>query len=226
MSKGQHNKNTDEQKSQDVLDEVREEESRKKTQEQETSDDKTSDRDEQNNGKNEGKSAKGKSTKDKNKEKIEKLEKKINDLEKEKSDLKDQALRKMAEFENLKRRKEKEFLEHIEFANENLIKELLPILDDFERFLSHANQSDENEDTNESLRKGMELIYKNLMSVLTKQGLKPIESVGKEFDADLHDALMQMESEEHDSGYVIEEHVKGYMLNDKVIRHAKVLVSK
>ncbi|MBD3225922.1 MAG: nucleotide exchange factor GrpE [Caldithrix sp.] len=154
--------------------------------------------------------------------KITELEEKIKKLEDENKQLKDQALRKMAELENFKRRKEKEFIDHLQFANESLIKDLLPALDDLERSLSHADEGN----NKESLREGIQLIHKNLINALQRHGLKQMEAVGKEFDANLHDALMQVDSEEYDSGYVIEEHQKGYLLNEKVVRHAKVLVSK
>jgi molecular chaperone GrpE len=155
--------------------------------------------------------------------KIQELEEKIKQLEEENRALKEQNLRRIAEFENFKRRKEKEFLEILQNANEELIIELLPVVDDFERFLLHAN--DENQNV-ESLKQGMELIYKKLMQVLEKQGLKPIESIGEEFDAEKHQALMQIDSDEHESGKVVNEHLKGYTLNGKVIRHSQVLVAK
>ncbi len=155
--------------------------------------------------------------------KIAELEEKLKQLEEENKNLKDQNLRRIAEFENLKRRKEKEFLNILQNANEELILELLPVVDDFERFLAHAN--DENQNV-ESLKEGVRLIYKKLMQILEKQGLKPIESIGHEFDAEKHQALMQVETDKYESGYIVDEHLKGYTLNDKVIRHAQVLVAK
>jgi molecular chaperone GrpE len=164
-----------------------------------------------------------KSSSSKYAKKIQELEEKIKQLEEENKALKEQNLRRIAEFENFKRRKEKEFLEILQNANEELIIELLPVVDDFERFLLHAN--DENQNV-ESLKQGVELIYKKLMQVLEKQGLKPIESIGEEFDAEKHQALMQVDSDEHESGKVVNEHLKGYTLNGKVIRHSQVLVAK
>lgn len=168
------------------------------------------------------KSAKTKSVKSKEKSKITKLEAENAELKKLNNQLKDQTLRKMAEFENYKRRSEKEFLAYLENANEGLITQILPVLDDFERSLDH-NKDAKN---SESFLEGIELVYKKLLSILEKQGMKPMESVGTEFDPDRHQALMQVDSEEYDSGYVVEEHLKGYLLNDKVIRHTQVLVSK
>lgn len=155
--------------------------------------------------------------------KIQELEARIEELERENQALKEQNLRRIAEFENFKRRKEKEFLDLLQNANEELIIELLPVIDDFERFLQHAN--DENQNV-ESLKQGVELIYKKFMQILEKQGLKPIESVGEEFDTEKHQALMQIDSDQHESGKVVDEHLKGYTLNGKVIRHSQVLVAK
>ena len=170
----------------------------------------------------------------KTKDEVEKIQKKvvkkrtskqINDLKKIKevnTHLKDQLLRKVAEYDNYRKRTEREFLNRIQNANERLITDLLPVLDDFERSLSHAREA-ENTDL---LIEGFELIYKKLSSIMEKEGLKPIDAVGQEFDPDKHDALMQMESDSHDSGTIMEEHLKGYNLNHKVIRHSQVLVAK
>lgn len=173
--------------------------------------------------KTEAHETKKKKTSAKSSKKLAELEKKIKALEEENDRLKDQYVRKLAEFDNYKRRTEKEFLAHLEYANEELIKELLPVLDDFERFLKHA---EEEETSAESLKEGVRLIYKKMMGILEKKGLKAMESVGHEFDAEKHQALMQVESDKHESGYIVDEHLKGYTLNDKVIRHSQVLVAK
>jgi molecular chaperone GrpE len=143
-------------------------------------------------------------------------------LKEEKEELHDQLLRKIAEFDNYRKRTEREFLNRVLNANERLIADLLPVIDDMERSLAHAK---ENQDI-KSLVEGSELIYKKLMSILEKEGLKSIESTGQEFDPDKHDALMQMEAENVESGQVLDEHLKGYTLNGKVIRHAQVIVAK
>lgn len=162
------------------------------------------------------------STKNKESKKIKSLEEKLKAFEEERAQLKDQMLRKMAEFENYKRRTEKEFLAYLENANEGLITELLPALDNFERFLEHA-EKDEN---NASLKDGVALIVKNIFDVLQKKGLKVMNVVGQEFDAEKHEALVQVDSDEYESGMVAGQHLKGYLLNDKVIRHAQVMVAK
>jgi molecular chaperone GrpE len=155
-------------------------------------------------------------------EKIKALEQRLSVLETESQSLKDQLLRKIAEFENYKRRTEKEFIDHLEFANVELILEILPVIDDFERSLQHMEESKDED----SHLEGIRLIYKKLFSTLEKRGLKPIDSVGEEFDPEQHQALMQVESDKYESGHIVEEHLKGYKLNDKVIRHSQVLVAK
>ena len=135
---------------------------------------------------------------------------------------KDQLLRKAAEFDNYRKRTERDFLDRIQNSNQRLITDLLPVLDDFERSIDHAKDI-ENSDV---LIEGFELVYKKMSSILEKEGLKHIKAVGQEFDPDQHDALMQMDSDSHESGTIIEEHLKGYHLNDKVIRHSQVLVAK
>lgn len=140
---------------------------------------------------------------------------------KEIENLKDQLLRRAAEFENYKRRTESEISTLFKYASEGLITELLPVLDDFDRVL----KADNNQDI-ETLRKGVELIYEKFKKTLEKQGLKEMESTGNPFDVNLHDALLQQESGEVEPNTIIDTVEKGYFLKDKVIRHAKVIVSK
>ncbi len=151
-----------------------------------------------------------------------KLKENIKTLENEKSELNNKYMRIVAEFDNYKKRTDKEYISLIQNANEQLINNLLPIVDDLERSLDHL---DENKDF-ESLADGFKIIYKNLISILEKQGLKPLQSVGEEFDPEKHDALLQSEKKGLEANTVIDEHLKGYILNDKVIRHAQVIVSK
>jgi molecular chaperone GrpE len=129
-------------------------------------------------------------------------------------------LRKAAEFENFKRRKQLEFQTLIKSAGEALISELLPVLDDFDRFLSSEGNGD-----NESLLEGARLMREKLWECLVTRGLQPIESLEKPFDPELHEALMQEEREGIEPGIVLQEHLRGYRLGDRVIRHAKVVVS-
>jgi molecular chaperone GrpE len=146
---------------------------------------------------------------------------KLAEAEKQVEMYKDLLYRKAAEFENFKKRAENEAGSIVRFANEGLIGELLPVLDDFERSLKAAKSSNEFE----SLFKGIELIYQKLVKNLEKRGVKSFETVGKEFNVDFHDALLQVAREDVAPHTVLEEIEKGYMLNDRVIRHAKVIVS-
>lgn len=135
--------------------------------------------------------------------------------------LKDQFFRKAAEFENYKKRTENELSSFFKYANETLILEMLPVLDDFDRVLNAWN---EKHDT-ETFKKGVELIYDKFRGILKKQGLREMESDGKKFDFNLHDALLQIPDEKNKPETILETAEKGYYLKDKVIRHAKVLVS-
>jgi Molecular chaperone GrpE (heat shock protein) len=155
------------------------------------------------------------------KSEVDLLNEKIGDLEKQAAQLKDQLLRKAAEFDNYKRRTENDFAALTKFAGENIISQLLPVLDDFNRSLKSVKEKREND----SFTKGIELIYAKLFKVLEAQGLKTMDVVGKEFSVDLHDALMQMPRADVPPHTILEEVDKGYMLFDKVIRHAKVVVS-
>jgi molecular chaperone GrpE len=146
----------------------------------------------------------------------------IKKLKEEKEQLHDQVLRKVAEFDNYRKRTERDFFDRVQNANEKLITEILPILDDIERALDHANQSEDVD----SLLEGTDLIQKKMRGILEKQGVQTIPAEGEEFDPDKHDALMQVEKENIESGRIIEQHLKGYTLNGKVIRHSQVIVAK
>lgn len=136
--------------------------------------------------------------------------------------LEDRFLRLVAEFDNYKKRTARQFEDITKNSNENIIVRVLSVIDDFERALAAGREST---DYN-SLLAGTELIYQNLYSVLKKEGVVPIEAVGKVFDPLLHDAMLQMESDEYPEGVVMQEMTRGYLLNGKVIRHSKVIVSK
>jgi molecular chaperone GrpE len=153
---------------------------------------------------------------------VETLQAKVDELETALAQVKDQFLRKAADFENYKRRMENELGDRIRFANEDLIYEILPVLDDFERFLKNSKKNPEFD----VFYKGVELIYQKLSKILSSQGVQSFESVGKSFDTEYHDALMQMPKEGVPPHTVIEEVEKGYKYQDKVLRHAKVIVSE
>lgn len=149
-------------------------------------------------------------------------ENKINELENEISGLKDKLLRKAAEFENYKRRTENDQLNLIKYAAEPIIQNLLPIVDDFERSLLHIESA---KDIN-AIKEGIKLVYEKLMKALKDQGVEKIESTGEPFNVDFHDALMQKKVDGVEPHTVVEEVEKGYKYKDKVIRHAKVIVSE
>jgi molecular chaperone GrpE len=153
----------------------------------------------------------------------EQLKNKITELEKSTGFLKDQLLRKAADFDNYKKRIENDILTTTIYCNEELIESLLPALDDFDRFLEHYQY----QDTDNAFFKGVELIYNKLLKILEQKGLKKLETMGQPFDVNLHDALLVMPNNDPNTPphSVVKEVEKGYLLHDKVIRHAKVIVS-
>jgi molecular chaperone GrpE len=145
----------------------------------------------------------------------------IEELLKENANLKDQLLRFAAEFDNFRKRVERENRNLVEHTVADIISRLLPVLDDLERSIQ-ATEAKEDENP---LLEGVKLVHKNFVKSLTDMGLEPMQSVGKEFNPDKHDAMMQMKVEGMEPHLVVDEHVKGYLFRDKVIRHAKVIVS-
>ncbi len=149
------------------------------------------------------------------------LLKRISELELLAGQYKDQLLRKAAEFENFKKRTENDFYERVKYANEDLVFDLLPVLDDVERSLK-AGKEKKDFDT---LYRGIELISQKFFKILEANGVVPYDSVAKPFDPHLHDALMQVPGTDLPPHTVVEEVEKGYKMHGKVLRHAKVLVS-
>jgi molecular chaperone GrpE len=148
-----------------------------------------------------------------------------NELEKIKSQLdekNDQYLRLAAEFDNFKRRTAKERIELIQTAGKDVITALLEVLDDSERA---EQQLDKTEDTAQ-IREGIRLVFGKLRNRLAGRGLKPMEAKGTEFNADLHEAITEIPAGDEMKGKVVDEITKGYYLNDKIIRFAKVVVGK
>ncbi|MBK7258094.1 MAG: nucleotide exchange factor GrpE [Ignavibacteriae bacterium] len=135
--------------------------------------------------------------------------------------LRDQLLRKAAEFENYKRRTEGEFLSLTRTANEGLLLSLLPVLDDLNRSLA----SGKDPQSHEAFFAGVEMIRTKFLKILEKHGVVPFPSTGKPFDVGFHDALMQLPRTDVPTGTVIQEVDPGYVMHDKVLRHAKVIVS-
>jgi len=152
----------------------------------------------------------------------EKTEIKIVELEAQVKDWQDKLLRKAAEFENYKRRTENDQFNLINYAAESFIVKLLPIVDDFERTLGHIDDID----NNKSVKDGIKLVYEKLLKVLNDQGIKKMQTKGQPFNVDYHDALMQKKDDSVPDHTVLEEIESGYLYRDKVIRHAKVIVSE
>lgn len=146
---------------------------------------------------------------------------KILSLESEIAEVKDQLLRRTADLDNMRRRHQAERTQLIFDANKRLISDLLGTLDDLERTLFFVKPEEKN-----PLADGIMLIHKNLQKELEANGVKPIEAVGQKFDVALHDALMEEERTDLEPGTIITEIQKGYMLNNDVLRHAKVIVAK
>ncbi len=163
-----------------------------------------------------------KSAETKEKSETEKADEKISELETQIKELEDKFLRKVAEFENYKRRAENDQFNLITYGAESFIVKLLPVIDDLERSLQHIDTANDSE----SIKKGIKLVYEKLVKVLEEQGVKKMESVGKPFNVDYHDALMQRKDENVEAHTVLEEIEPGYIYREKVIRHAKVIVSE
>ena len=136
-------------------------------------------------------------------------------------ELTDRLTRQMAEFDNFRKRTEKEKSQMYEIGAKDIIEKILPVVDNFERGLSSVSE----EDKATPFAEGMEKIYKQLMTTLEGIGVKPIEAVGQEFNPDFHNAVMHVEDEELGENIIAEEFQKGYMYRDSVVRHSMVKVA-
>ncbi len=150
------------------------------------------------------------------------LKKELAQTKKEVELIKEKYLRTIADWENYKKRTNREIACVSERAKADLIKDLLPVIDDFERSLTIAKTSGQADET----LKGVEMIFRNFLSILKNSGLEPIKSLGEPFNVDTHDAMMLVEKEGVESGRVVDIHETGYLYNGKVLRHAKVIVSR
>lgn len=149
------------------------------------------------------------------------LESQVEQLKKENAGLKDQLLRKQAEFENYRKRTDREKTEARQNGRKAVLIDMLSVLDNFERALATAAKGAEDD----PLRLGVELIYKQFKDTLTKLGVEPLDAVGKTFDPHLHEAVTTEETSAHDANTVIEEFQKGYRLGDQLLRPAQVKVA-
>lgn len=155
-------------------------------------------------------------------EEIEALTKDKEALQKEIEELKDKDLRRQAEFENFRKRNEKEKNMQFDAGAAHVLEKILPVLDNFER----GFQAIEDEDKNDAFVEGMNKVYKQLTDELEKLGVVPIEAVGKEFDPNRHNAVMQVDTGEVESGFIAQEMQKGYMYHDTVLRFSMVAVQQ
>lgn len=145
------------------------------------------------------------------------------DASKEKiAELEDKVKRQLAEFENFRNRTEKEKQVMFETGAKSVIEKILPVIDNFERGFATV----EDDDAEDAFVKGMNQVYKQMMDELDKIGVKPIEAIGTEFDPNFHNAVMQVENEEFESGVVVQEFLKGYTYRDGVVRHSMVAVAQ
>ena len=150
----------------------------------------------------------------KKKEKKDKKDEKIEELT-------DRVRRQMAEFDNFRKRTEKEKTQMFETGAKSIVEKILPVVDNFERGLAAATE----EEKGSPFVEGMEKIYKQMMTMLEEAGVKPIEAVGQEFDPNLHNAVMHIEDEEFGENIIAEEFQKGYTYRDSVVRHSMVKVA-
>ena len=155
------------------------------------------------------------------KEKTKKAKKKKDERDEKIEELSDKLLRQMAEFDNFRKRTEKEKSAMYEIGAKDIIEKLLPVVDNFERGLA-AVPEDKKED---AFVTGMEMIYKQLMTMLEGVGVKPIDAVGQEFNPDLHNAVMHVEDETVGENVIVEEFQKGYTYRDSVVRYSMVKVA-
>ena len=136
-------------------------------------------------------------------------------------ELNDRVKRQMAEFDNFRKRTEKEKSMMFDMGAKTIIEKILPVVDNFERGFTTVEEADKDD----AFVQGMSQVYKQLMKELEAVGVKPIEAVGVEFNPDFHNAVMQVESEEYESGVIAQELMKGYMYKDSVVRHSMVAVT-
>jgi molecular chaperone GrpE len=145
----------------------------------------------------------------------------LDDLRRERDALQDRLLRTAADFDNYRKRMDRERRELSEYAANDVLSEMLPIIDNLERALAAPASGDDT-----ALRKGVELIHKQMLDLLRKRGVKTIEAAGQMFDPNYHNAVIHEASSEHREGEVIEELQRGYMIGDRLLRPAMVKVAK
>jgi molecular chaperone GrpE len=147
---------------------------------------------------------------------------KIEKAEKKAAENYDKYLRAVAELDNYRKRAIRDKADAIKYGNENLLRDILPLVDNVDRALEHADSSDDFE----AFKKGLKMLHEQLLCCLKKYGVEVIDTAGKDFDPNVHEAMLQVESDEHATGKVVNEFERGYLLNGRLLRPAKVCVCK
>ncbi|MBA2879922.1 molecular chaperone GrpE [Desulfosalsimonas propionicica] len=155
---------------------------------------------------------------------VDQLKKEVAEARAEAAETYDRLLRLSAEFENYKKRMQRQAEDHRKYANESIIKDLLSVVDNLERAVNASRQSDSQADA--CMLEGLEMTLNEIRKVLKKYHVEPVEAVGQPFDPTYHEAVMQQPSEDYPDNTVIQEMQKGYMLHDRLIRPAMVVVAK
>lgn len=153
---------------------------------------------------------------------IEILMQRLQEKEKEAAENYDKYVRAVAELENYKKRAVRDRADSLKYGQENLIRDILPLVDNLDRAMEHACNSNDFE----AFKAGLQLIQNQLNGCLGKQGVEPIQAIGRDFDPNVHEAVLQMESPEHGHNQVVEEFEKGYLLNGRLLRPSKVSVCR
>jgi molecular chaperone GrpE len=159
---------------------------------------------------------------------VEALRQELETLQEERDDLNDRLLRKTAEFENFRRRMDREKKRRHRAGKERVVELMLEVLDDFERSLDAADDLEDSEDVEsayESLKGGVEMVFRKFQDQLESLGVEPIEAEGKPFDEQYHEAMMRQPTDEAEPGTVLQEIRKGYTMGDRVLRHSRVVVA-
>ncbi len=150
------------------------------------------------------------------------LKVKIQEMEKKAADNYDKYVRAVAELDNYKKRAVREKTDAIRYGNENLLRDILPLVDSMDRAMEHACNSDDFD----AFKKGLKMLQQQLLGCLQKHGVEQIEAVGKDFDPHVHEAMMQVEGKEHEESKVVGEFERGYLLNGRLLRPSKVSVCR
>jgi len=144
----------------------------------------------------------------------------LNEAQQQIEELNERVVRLTADYDNYRKRAQRDKIEARQFANQGILEKLLPVLDNFEMAIIAVKDADP------SVRDGVQMIYDQLLSVLKAEGVEPVDAVGKQFDPNLHEAISQEESDEVEEGEVISQIQRGFILNDRLVRPARVVVAK